>query len=60
MTQETTNEERLKALNEQKLQLEVAIYKVMGAIEILEALEKEEEESKNGKKKDSNTKKSSK
>ena len=42
MTQETTNEERLKALNDQKVQLEVAIYKVMGAIEMLEALEKED------------------
>ena len=38
------NEERMKVLQQQKQQLEANLFKVMGAIELLEALDKEEVE----------------
>ena len=40
------NEERMKVLQQQKQQLEANLFKVMGAIELLEALDKEEVEEK--------------
>jgi len=46
------NKERFKMLEQQKQQLEANLFKVMGAMELLEALDKEDAEEKKNLKKE--------